>query len=103
MLPKKVPVLGMNYKIIRKLPNNHSHENHPILGLCDNESRFIYVKKGLSIEESWRCFFHEFQHATDYRNGLAFTGLSADTLEMHAESNASAIYELLDHLGVWGE
>ena len=103
MLPKTVPVLGVKYKVIRKLSKDHSYYNAKILGLCDNDERFIYVKMGLSFEETWRCFLHEFQHATDYRNGLVFTGLSFDALEMHAETNASAMYELLDKLGAWGE
>ena len=102
-LPKHVSVLGQKYKIIRKLPNGHSHEKSGIHGLFDHELKFIYVDPKQDKENTWRTFFHEFYHAVDYRNGFVFAGSTYELNEMRVETQASATYEFLDQLGAWDE
>ena len=102
-LPKHVDVLGKRYRIIRKLPPGHSHEKVSLYGLFDHELNFIYINPKLNYEHTWRTYFHEHRHAVQYRNGLTFTELTPNVLEMDAETSGSAMYEFLVHTGVLGE
>jgi Zn-dependent peptidase ImmA (M78 family) len=46
-------------KFVKRIPG----EKASTVGLCDPEKKLIYIKKGMSLSQTFRTFFHEALHA----------------------------------------
>jgi hypothetical protein len=79
---KKINVMGQEYKITTKVPNDIPLEllQH-YYGRCDREKMEIWIKDSLSNEQKYRTLFHELGHAVFARSGVLYSGAVNHELE----------------------
>lgn len=64
-IPKKLKVLGFEYKIFRpKVVKDKAGKN--VLGHCVGEKLLIQIQKNLPASVAEEIFFHELLHSIDY-------------------------------------
>jgi Zn-dependent peptidase ImmA (M78 family) len=66
--PSSITILGRKYKI--KQGNNLIYNGQPCLGLCDNNSRIIYLEKAQDEQTKKETLIHEATHAVLFITGI---------------------------------
>lgn len=92
-LPKKINVLGTDYKIHQTSDVSLFHPDRATGGLSDVEGKNIFIDPGLSRKDFWMTFLHELKHAHQYESGL-FQAMSEDIMEVDAETTARMLFNL---------
>jgi hypothetical protein len=96
-LPKKIHILGHEFKVIRDLDVEKRRKYGNVHGLfCSNEM-YIYVNKNLKDHVAWQTFWHEIMHGIWYYNGHTLN-ISGEVEEMICESCAFSVVQILDQM-----
>lgn len=66
--PTSISILGRKYKI--KQGRGLTFHGQPCLGLCDNNSKIIYIEKDQDEQSKVETCIHEFCHALMHISGI---------------------------------
>lgn len=91
-MKKSITVFGEKFKVKTNKRNSSTD------GEVNFSKKEIWVSPEQSREQMWRTFYHEFTHCVQYRSGVFHSGLTIEVVEMMAETQANAIYELIEQL-----
>jgi Zn-dependent peptidase ImmA (M78 family) len=81
-VPSSIMVLGRKYRVKQGI--NLVYNGEPCLGLCDNNSKTIYLEKNQDPETKKETILHEAVHALMFITGID-QKLSAGENEIYAQ------------------
>ena len=79
-IPKSILVHGKEWCV--KYGQNLKHEGHDAYGLCEYESRTIWICRDVDKSERPLIFLHEIFHAILYEVGVHETSINDDIEEI---------------------
>lgn len=100
-IPKKIKILGVEYKINRKeiIQDFDGNDNERFIGVTDEAMRTINLanRKSLSKSLKEQTFFHEVVHATLFETGLSHL-INDEHNEVFAQSIGNAMWQVFKQL-----